>query len=179
MVLLGYAYSDKGRTKMAKITFKGNTVTTSGELPKKGSTAPDFSLTTQELEERTLKDFSGKKILNIVPSLDTGVCAASAKTFEGRAHELTGSVVITVSKDLPFAQKRFCQSEGIDNVVTLSAFRTPEFGKDYGVEMQDGPLRGLLSRAVVILDEHNRVIYTEQVPEIAQEPDYDAAVAAL
>ena len=165
---------------MAKITFKGNPVTTSGELPKKGSTAPGFSLTTQGLEERSLDDFSGKKkILNIVPSLDTGVCAASAKTFEGRAHELENTVVLTVSKDLPFAQQRFCQAEGIDNVVTLSAFRSPEFGKDYGVEMQDGPLRGLLSRAVVILDENNRVIYTEQVPEIAQEPDYDAAVAAL
>ncbi|MGM0432375.1 MAG: thiol peroxidase [Spirochaetota bacterium] len=165
---------------MAKITFKGNPVTTNGELPKKGSTAPDFSLTTQELEEKSLKDYSGKKkILNIVPSLDTGVCAASAKTFEGRAHTLDNTVVITVSKDLPFAQQRFCQAEGIDNVVTLSAFRSPEFGKEYGVDMQDGPLRGLLARAVVVLDEDNRVIYTEQVPEIAQEPDYDAAVAAL
>lgn len=165
---------------MAKITFKGNPVTTGGELPKKGSTAPDFSLTTQELEEKSLQDFSGeKKILNIVPSLDTGTCAASAKTFEGRAQTLDNTVVITVSKDLPFAQQRFCQAEGIDNVVTLSAFRSPEFGKAYGVDMLDGPLRGLLARAVVVLDENNRVIYTEQIPEIAQEPDYDAAVAAL
>jgi thioredoxin-dependent peroxiredoxin len=165
---------------MAQITFKGNTVHTSGALPAKGTHAPDFALTTQDLEDKRLKDFSGKKkILNIVPSLDTGVCAASAKTFEARADSLENTVVLTVSLDLPFAQQRFCQAEGIDNVLTLSAFRDPDFGKNYGVTMKDGPLRGLLSRAVVVLDEKDEVIYTEQVPEIAQEPDYDAAVAAL
>ncbi len=165
---------------MAQINFKGNTVHTSGDLPAKGTRAPDFALTTQDLDDKRLKDFSGKKkILNIVPSLDTGVCAASAKTFEARADSLENTVVLTVSLDLPFAQQRFCQAEGIENVLTLSAFRDPDFGKNYGVTMKDGPLRGLLSRAVVVLDESDTVIYTEQVPEIAQEPDYDAAVAAL
>jgi thioredoxin-dependent peroxiredoxin len=165
---------------MAQVTLKGNPIHTVGELPGKGSQAPDFSLTTQDLQDQALGDYAGKKkILNIVPSLDTGVCAASAKTFEGRADSLGNTVVITVSMDLPFAQQRFCSAEGIDNVVTLSAFRSPEFGKGYGVELVDGPMRGLLARAVVVLDEDNRVLYTELVPEIAQEPDYDAAVAAL
>ncbi len=165
---------------MAQVTLKGNPIHTVGELPEKGSQAPDFTLTTQDLQDKALKEYAGKKkILNIVPSLDTGVCAASAKTFEGRADSLKNTVVITVSMDLPFAQQRFCSAEGIDNVVTLSAFRSPEFGKDYGVELVDGPMRGLLARSVVVLDENNRVLYTELVPEIAQEPDYDAAVAAL
>ena len=165
---------------MAQVTLKGNPIHTVGDLPEKGSQAPDFSLTTQDLQDQALKDHAGKKkILNIVPSLDTGVCAASAKTFEGRADSLKNTVVITVSMDLPFAQQRFCSAEGIDNVVTLSAFRSPEFGKNYGVELVDGPMRGLLARSVVVLDENNRVLYTELVPEIAQEPDYDAAVAAL
>jgi thiol peroxidase len=165
---------------MAETAFKGNPVHTSGELPALGEQVPDFSLTSQGLEEKSLQDFEGKrKILNIVPSLDTGVCAASAKTFEGRAPELQNTVVITVSKDLPFAQQRFCQAEGIDNVVTLSAFRSPEFGSDYGVEQVDGPLRGLLARAVLVLDERNTVLYRQLVPDIAREPDYDAAVQAL
>jgi thiol peroxidase len=145
-----------------------------------GEQAPGFTLTSQELEEKSLSDFGGKrKILNIVPSLDTGVCAASAKTFEGRASDLQNAVVITISKDLPFAQQRFCQAEGIDNVITLSAFRSPEFGQDYGVEQVDGPLRGLLARAVLVLDENDKVLYRQLVPEIAEEPDYDAAVRAL
>jgi len=165
---------------MAHITLKGNPVTTIGDLPAKGSKAPDFTLTTGELEDVNLETYQGKKkILNIVPSLDTGVCAASAKTFDRRAHTLENTVVITVSHDLPFAQQRFCKTEGVDNVETLSAFRSGSFGRDYGVEIGDGPMKGLLSRAVVILDEENRVVYTEQVPEIAQEPDYDAAIAAL
>lgn len=165
---------------MAQVTLKGNAIHTVGDLPGKGSNAPDFSLATQDLQDQSLQDYAGKKkILNIVPSLDTGVCAASAKTFEGRADSLNNTVVITVSMDLPFAQQRFCSAEGIDNVVTLSAFRSPEFGKDYGVELVDGPMRGLLARAVVVLDEENRILYTELVPEIAQEPDYDSAVAAL
>lgn len=165
---------------MAQITLKGNPIHTVGHLPEKGSTAPDFTLTTGDLEDVSLDTYGGKKkILNIVPSLDTGVCAASAKTFDHRAHTLENTVILTVSYDLPFAQQRFCQAEGVDNVVTLSAFRSGGFGNDYGVEIVDGPMKGLLSRAVVVLDEQNRVIYTEQVPEIAQEPDYDAAVAAL
>ncbi len=165
---------------MAQVKLKGTPIHTVGDLPDKGAQASDFSLTTQDLQDQTLQNYAGKKkILNIVPSLDTGVCAASAKTFEGRADSLDNTVVITVSMDLPFAQQRFCSAEGIDNVVTLSAFRSPEFGKDYGVELVDGPMRGLLARAVVVLDESNRVIYTELVPEIAQEPDYDSAVAAL
>jgi thiol peroxidase len=165
---------------MAQTAFKGTTVHTSGELPQVGDTVPDFKLTSQELEEKSLQDFAGKrKILNIVPSLDTGVCAASAKTFEGRAPQLSSTVIITISKDLPFAQQRFCQAEGIDNVVTLSAFRAPEFGRNYGVDQVDGPLRGLLARAVVVLDEQNRVLHSQLVSDIAQEPDYDAAVAAL
>ena len=165
---------------MAQVTLKGNPIHTIGDLPGKGSQASDFTLTTQDLQDQSLQDYTGKKkILNIVPSLDTGVCAASAKTFEGRADSLNNTVVITVSMDLPFAQQRFCSAEGIDNVVTLSAFRSPEFGKNYGVEIVDGPMRGLLARSVVVLDTENRVLYTELVPEIAQEPDYDAAVAAL
>ena len=165
---------------MAQVTFKGNPVHTGGDLPQKGSEASDFSLTSQDLQEHSLQDYAGtRKILNIVPSLDTGVCAASAKTFEARADQLENTVVITVSMDLPFAQKRFCSAEGIENVVTLSAFRSSDFAQKYGVEMVDGPMRGLLARAVVVLDEKNRVTYTELVPEIAQEPDYDAAVAAL
>ena len=165
---------------MAQITLKGNPVNTIGSLPEVGSTAPDFKLTTGDLHDVTLADYAGKKkILNIVPSLDTGTCAASAKTFDKRAHTLKNTVVITVSMDLPFAQQRFCQTEGVGNVVTLSAFRSPYFGRDYGVQMTDGPLEGLLSRAVVVLDEDNRVLYTEQVPEIAQEPDYDTAVSKL
>lgn len=165
---------------MAQVTLQGNPVHIVGDLPRKGSKAPDFSLTTKDLQEESLQSYAGKKkILNIAASLDTGVCANSAKTFEGRAASLNNTVVITVSMDLPFAQQRFCSAEGIDNVVTLSAFRSPEFGKDYGVELVDGPMRGLLARAVVVLDEENRVLYTELVPEISQEPDYDSAVAAL
>lgn len=165
---------------MAETAFKGSKVHTSGSLPQVGEQAPGFTLTSQELEEKSLSDFSGKrKILNIVPSLDTGVCAASAKTFEGRASDLQNAVVITISKDLPFAQQRFCQAEGIDNVITLSAFRSPEFGRDYGVDQVDGPLRGLLARAVLVLDENDKVLYRQLVPEIAEEPDYDAAVRAL
>ena len=165
---------------MARITLKGNPVDTVGDLPAKGSQAPDFTLTTQDLEDVSLETYEGKKkILNIVPSLDTGVCAASAKTFDRRADTLKNTVILNISYDLPFAQQRFCSAEGVDNLVTLSAFRSGGFGRDYGVEIINGPMKGLLSRAVVVLDEANRVVYTEQVPEIAQEPDYDAAVAAL
>jgi thiol peroxidase len=165
---------------MAEITLKGNKIHTSGSLPKIGKKAPDFLLVKRDLSEVTLKDFSGKrKILNIVPSLDTGVCAASAKRFNEIAKELKDTVILTISNDLPFAQDRFCKAEKIDNVVTLSQLRNRAFGKKYGIEIVDGPMSGLLGRAIVILDQQDRVIYTELVPEIAQEPDYDAAAEAV
>ncbi len=165
---------------MAQIAFKGNPVNTSGTLPKTNSTAPDFVLTTGDLSDVSLKDFAGKrKILNIVPSLDTGVCAASAVRFNKEIDKVDNAVVLTVSEDLPFAQSRFCESNGVDKVVTLSQLRNKDFGKTYGVEMVDGPLAGLLSRAVVVIDENDNVIYTQQVPEITQEPDYDEVLKAL
>lgn len=164
---------------MAQITFKGSPVQTAGELPAKGDTAPGFTLVKQDLSETTNADYKGKKvILNIFPSIDTGVCALSVKAFNQKAAALENTVVLCVSMDLPFAQGRFCAAEGIENVVTASAFRS-NFGDHYGVTIADGPLAGLLSRAVVVIDEAGNVIYTEQVPEIAQEPDYKAALAAL
>ena len=164
---------------MAVITFKGNKVNTSGNLLAVGAKAPDFKLTTGALGEVSLADYTGKvKIVNIVPSLDTGVCAASARAFNKAADSLGGAVVLTVSRDLPCAQKRFCEAEGIKAVVTLSELRDRNFGKAWGAEMTDGPLAGLLSRAVVVLDKSDKVIYVEQVPEIAQEPNYEAALAA-
>lgn len=164
---------------MAQITFKGSPIHTIGELPAKGSPAPDFTLVKQDLSETSLADYKGKKlVLNIFPSIDTGVCATSVRTFNEKAAGLTNTVVLCISMDLPFAQARFCGAEGITNVVTASAFRSV-FGDHYGVILADGPLAGLLSRAVVVVDEAGKVIYAEQVPEIAQEPDYDAALAAL
>jgi len=148
-------------------------------LPAKGTKAPDFRLTGSDLKDFGLADFAGLvKILNIVPSLDTGVCAASARAFNKAAASLGNVVILTISRDLPFAQKRFCEAEGIDKVVTLSELRDREFGKTYGVEMITGPLAGLLSRAVVVLNKDNTVVYTQQVPEIAQEPDYESALLA-
>jgi thiol peroxidase len=165
---------------MATITFKGSPIHTAGELPKVGQKAPDFRLTNGSLQDVRLADFAGKKkVLNIVPSLDTGVCAASAKRFEREATALPDAVILTVSRDLPFAQKRFCSAEGIERVVALSELRDREFGAAYGVAMTDGPLAGLLSRAVVVLDGEDKVLHAEQVPEIAQEPDYAAALEAL
>ncbi len=164
---------------MATITFKGNPVQTIGSLPAKGTKAPDFRLTAGDLSDVSLATYAGKvKILNIVPSLDTGVCAASARAFNKAAASLGDVVILTISRDLPFAQKRFCEAEGIDKVVTLSELRDREFGKAYGVEMISGPLAGLLSRAVVVLDCSDTVTYIQQVPEIAQEPDYESALAA-
>jgi len=164
---------------MATITLKGNPIHTSGELPAVGSKAPEFRLTRSDLSDASLADFAGfKKILNIVPSLDTGVCAASARRFNQEAAAVDGVRILTISRDLPFAQKRFCEAEGIDKVVTLSELRDREFGKTYGVEMITGPLAGLLSRAVVVLNKDNTVVYTQQVPEIAQEPDYESALLA-
>lgn len=165
---------------MAQITLAGNIIHTSGELPAAGSTAPDFVLTQADLTDVQLKDFSGKrKILNIVPSLDTGVCAASAKRFDKEIEKIADTVVLTVSNDLPFAQDRFCKAEGVNSVVTLSQLRDREFGRAYGVEITDGPLAGLTARAIVVLDKDNTVLHTELVPEIKQEPDYDAALARL
>jgi thiol peroxidase len=164
---------------MAQITFKGTPIKTCGELPAKNSRAPDFTLVKQDLSDSTLSDYKGKRlILNIFPSIDTGVCAVSVRKFNEKAAALTNTVVLCVSMDLPFAQGRFCGAEGIKNVVTASAFRS-SFGEHYGVTIAEGPLAGLLSRAVVIINEAGQVIYTEQVPEIAQEPNYDAALAAL
>ncbi|NOQ22861.1 MAG: thiol peroxidase [Candidatus Aegiribacteria sp.] len=165
---------------MARITLKGDPVQTFGDLPAVGTTAPDFTLTGSNLSELSLKDvLGGTVILNIFPSLDTQVCAMSVRRFNAEAAGRPGVKVLCISADLPFAHARFCETEGIDNAVNLSSFRSQDFGRDYGVEITTGPLRGLLSRAVVILDKEGFVIYTEQVPEIAQEPDYEAALAAL
>jgi thiol peroxidase len=165
---------------MTKITLKGNQLKTVGKLPKVGKKAPKFKLVKTDLSTTRLKDYKGKKVLiNIVPSVDTGICAASMRKFNETAAGFENTVVLTVSKDLPFAHSRFCAAEGIENVITLSDFVNGKFGKKYGVTMKTGPMKGLLSRAVVILDEKGMVTYTQQVPEIAQEPDYDAALAAL
>ncbi|WP_294346428.1 thiol peroxidase [Prosthecochloris sp.] len=165
---------------MANITLKGNPVATVGELPAKGTDAPSFTLVNKDLAETSMTDFSGKRIvLNIFPSLDTPVCAASVRRFNLEASSIPDTVVLCVSADLPFAHKRFCEVEGIENVVSLSVFRSPEFGNDYGVTMVDGPLKGILSRAVVIVNDQGKVIYAEQVPEITQEPDYEAALKAM
>lgn len=164
---------------MASVTFKGTPAKTAGELPAVGSTAPAFSLVSRTLEEVSLETYAGKKkVLNIVPSLDTGVCATSTRKFNEKAAGRTDTVVLVISKDLPFAQKRFCEAEGIQNVTSLSAFRA-SFAKDWGVELLESPLKGLTARSVVVLDENNKVLYTELVPEITQEPNYDQALAAL
>ncbi len=165
---------------MASITLKGNPVSTVGELPAMGIAAPSFTLVSKDLSEVSTADFTGKRlVLNIFPSLDTPVCAASVRRFNLEAASIPDTVVLCISADLPFAHKRFCETEGIENVVSLSVFRSPEFGADYGVTMADGPLEGILSRAVVIVDKDGKVIYTEQVPEITQEPDYEAALRAM
>ena len=165
---------------MAEITLKGNTIHTLGNLPAQGEEAPEFSLVANDLSEVKLSDYKGKKVvLNIFPSLDTPTCAASVRRFNAEASQLENTVVLCISKDLPFAQARFCGAEGLENVITLSDFRTGQFGKKYQVEITDSPMAGLESRAVVIVDENGKVIYTQQVPEIVDEPDYDAALAAL
>lgn len=164
---------------MATITLKGNEINTIGKLPDNGFAVAEFALVNQDLEVKQLSDYDGKKkIFNIFPSVDTGVCAASARKFNVEAGNLENTVVINVSKDLPFALKRFCAAEGLDHVETLSDFRGC-FGDDYGVTITDGPMKGLLSRAVVVTDENNKVVYTEQVPEITTEPNYEAALNAL
>lgn len=165
---------------MATITLKGNKINTNGELPKVGAVAPAFKLTNKDLADVGLGDFKGKKkLLNIVPSLDTPVCAISTKKFNEAAGKHTNAVMLMISADLPFAMSRFCGAEHTDKVVTLSMMRNKNFAKDYGVLIQDGPLSGITARAVLVLDEHDKVVYSELVPEIAQEPNYDKAIAAL
>jgi len=165
---------------MASITLKGNSIETIGELPAKGSTAPGFNLTRTDLSTCTLGDFAGKTVvLNIFPSIDTAVCAASVRKFNELASSGKDTVVLCVSADLPFAHSRFCEADGLKDVIPCSVFRSPEFGRDYGVTITSGPIAGLLSRAVVIIGADGKVRYTEQVPEITQEPDYDRALAQL
>ena len=163
---------------MANITLGGNPIHTSGELPKVGSKAPDFKLTAADLKDLSLADFKGKrKVLNIVPSLDTPVCATSTRRFNEAAGKLANTVVLVISADLPFASKRFCATEGLTNVTTLSTLRS-SFARDYGIALVDGPLAGVTGRAVVVLDENDSVIHSQLVPEIKQEPDDDSALAA-
>ncbi len=164
---------------MARITHKGNPITTNGELPKVGAKAPDFKLTPGDLKDVSLADYKGKrKVMNIVPSLDTPTCATSTRKFNEKAGQMPNTVVLVISADLPFAMKRFCTTEGLQNVVPLSLMRGKGFAKDYGVLIQDGLLAGITARAVVVLDENDKVVYTELVPEIGQEPDYEKALAA-
>ena len=165
---------------MAQITLAGNPIHTNGELPKVGSAAPDFKLQDADLKDLSLADFKGKKkLLNIVPSLDTPTCALSTKKFNEQATKHGDTVILIVSADLPFAQKRFCSAENTDKVKTLSTMRSRNFSKDYGVLITDGLLAGITARAGVVIDENDKVVYTELVPEIKQEPNYDKALAAL
>jgi thiol peroxidase len=165
---------------MASVTLKGNPVPVAGNLPGKGDAAPDFSLTGKDLADVSLKSYAGKrKVLNIVPSLDTPTCAQSTRVFNEKASGMGNTVVLVISADLPFAMSRFCSTEGLNNVVTLSTFRGRDFHGKYGVDIADGALKGLTARAVVVLDEGNKVLHAELVPEIAQEPNYEAALAAL
>jgi thiol peroxidase len=165
---------------MATITFKGNSIQTAGTLPSKGSAAPDFTLVASDLSEKTLANYKGKRvILNIFPSIDTGTCAASVRTFNKEAADLNNTVVLCISKDLPFAQSRFCAAEGIENVEVLSEFRDTNFSDAYGVAFTEGPLKGLMSRAVVVLNEQGEVVHAEQVAETTEEPNYQAAIQSL
>ena len=165
---------------MATITLKGNEIHTNGDLPAVGSAAPDFSLTRGDLADVSLADFAGKRILlNIVPSLDTPTCATSTRKFNEETSQVEGAAILVIAADLPFAMGRFCTTEGIENVAPLSLMRSRKFAKDYGVLITDGPLAGITARAIVVIDAEGKVAYTEMVPEIAQEPDYDAALAAL
>lgn len=162
---------------MAEVTLKGNPVSTNGDLPERGCTAPEFTLTKQDLSEISLHDFRGKRvIMNIFPSVDTSTCATSVRKFNEKAARLDNTVVLCISKDLPFAQKRFCGAEGIQNVITLSDFRNPDFARKYGLQLENGPLAGLDARAVVVVDEKGTITHSELVSEITHEPDYDAAL---
>lgn len=190
LLTVGYAYAQsdnhtelyiKNKTTMVQTAFKGNPVTLAGSFIQVGATAPSFSLVKGDLSSFSLQDVKGKNVvLNIFPSMDTGVCAASVRKFNELATQMPNTVVLAISKDLPFAQSRFCSAEGIENVVSLSDYRyTSDFAKAYGVLMTDGPLEGLLARAVIIINPEGKVIYTELVPEITQEPNYDAALAVI
>lgn len=164
---------------MAQVTLKGSKVDTLAQLPELGTSAPNFNLVASDLSEITLEDFAGAKlVLNIFPSIDTGTCAMSVRAFNEQAASFEGVKVLCVSKDLPFALNRFCSAEGISNLVTASGFRS-SFGEDYGLTFTSGPLNGLYSRCVIVLDEQGKVLYTEQVAEIANEPNYQDALAAL
>ncbi|MDY6026640.1 thiol peroxidase [Bergeyella zoohelcum] len=164
---------------MANITLKGNAISTKGELPTIGSELKNFTLVNDKLEDKNLNDYKGKKLIfNIFPSIDTGVCAASARKFNEEASSVENTIILNVSKDLPFALGRFCAAEGLDRVETLSDFRG-SFGDDFGVTIENGPLAGLMSRAIIVTDAEGKVIYTEQVPEITQEPDYEKALNAV
>ena len=165
---------------MSKITMGGNTVHTIGEMPEKGKELPDFSLVRKDLSAASLNDFKGKRVvMNIFPSVDTGVCATSVRKFNERASELNNTAVLCISRDLPFAQARFCGAEGLDRVEMLSDFRNGEFGKKYGVELTDGPFQNLHARAVIVADENGKVIHSQLVNEIGEEPNYDSAIEAL
>jgi thiol peroxidase len=165
---------------MAQTALQGNPVNLAGDLPAVGSPAPDFKLVDKDLADKSLADFAGKtKLLNIVPSLDTPVCATSTKRFNEAMAGKDNAVVLVISADLPFAMGRFCGAEGIENVVALSMMRSRNFAKDYGVLIEDGPLAGITARAVVVIDADDRVLYTQLVPDITQEPDYDTALAQL
>ncbi|MCL5128117.1 MULTISPECIES: thiol peroxidase [unclassified Algibacter] len=165
---------------MATVTLKGGAIHTSGNLPAKGTKAPDFALTANDLSIKKLSDFAGSKVvLNIFPSVDTGTCATSVREFNREASELDNTKVLCVSRDLPFANARFCGAEGLNDVISLSDFKTGDFGKAYGLDFIDGPLDGLHSRSVVVLDEKGTVLYTEQVAETTEEPNYKAALEAL
>ena len=165
---------------MAEVMLKGNPIHTIGELPEEGTAAPDFFLTKTDLSDISLSDLKGKRVvLNVFPSIDTAVCATSVRKFNEAAGRLENTEVLCASLDLPFAHNRFCGAEGIDNVSSVSELRYRDFGNDYGLRIIDGPLSGLLSRAVIVIDESGKVIYTEQVPEISQEPDYQCAIDAL
>jgi thiol peroxidase len=165
---------------MSVITLKGNPINTIGQLPEVGTFAPEFKLTANDLSDKSLTDYASREVvLNIFPSLDTATCAMSVRRFNAEATNLNNAIVLCISRDLPFAQARFCGAEGLINVITLSQMKDMNFGKEYGVEMIDGPLASLFARAVIILDENGKIIYTELVPEIAQEPDYEQALKAL
>jgi len=165
---------------MAKITIGGNEIETKGTIPSVGSKAPNFKLVTHELSDKTLDDYKGTRvIMNIYPSVDTGICAISTKKFNEEASKLANTKILCISRDLPFAQKRFCDAEGIDNLEMLSDFKNGQFGDDYNLEMTSGPLSGLHSRVILVLDEEGTILYSEQVPEIVQEPDYNAALNHL
>lgn len=165
---------------MAEITLKNHPIHTNGELPSLNVLAPDFKLVDADLKDHSLSEFKGKKkLISIVPSLDTPICSTSTKKFNESAKEQSNTVFLIVSSDLPFAQKRFCSQENVKNVLTLSMMRSKKFAEDYGVLIQDGPLAGITARAVLVLDENNRVLYRELVPEISQEPNYAKALEAL